>query len=177
MFKEKRRTGKNTHLHYILVRQTVEQNYTRELSRTTTGTFQLNIPSQRYLPKRPYARPRNGRAINYITAFSQVRKSRSSRSGPDQSSRGQREARGAERSDGRALFALLIIGRNHQSISSFREARTERLSVAGCFCLPAWSCHSPSIYPGRWALIRRSLRPLNRYTHRALPSTQFPSLA
>lgn len=66
--------------------------YSLSLPAFSLLSFQLNIPSQRYLPKQPYARPRNGRAINYITAFSQVRKSRSSRSGPDQSSRGQQEA-------------------------------------------------------------------------------------
>lgn len=81
--------------------KSMEQNYIREavlqlifslFPPSPLLSFQLNIPSQRYLPKQPYARSRNGRAINYITAFSQVRKSRSSRSGPDQSSRGQQEA-------------------------------------------------------------------------------------
>lgn len=155
-----------------LARQTVEQNYTRELSRTTTGTFQLNIPSQRYLPKRPYARPRNGRAINYITAFSQVRKSRSSRSGPDQSSRGQREALcGAF---GRALRTFNY--RPQSSINFVFPRSPGRPCRRDVFAFRR-GCHSPSIYPGRCALIRRSLRPPNRYTHRGFPSTQFPSCA
>lgn len=62
------RSGKDTCATCLIHAKPMEQNYTRELSRATTGTFRLNIPSQRYPPKRPYARPRNGRAINYITA-------------------------------------------------------------------------------------------------------------
>lgn len=172
---------RDPYLHYVLYSLNRWNKITREnlavlqlifspfLSFSYTYT-QLNIPLQRYLPKRPYARPRNGRAINYITAFSQVRKSRSSRS--SQINRAvANERHNVKRSAGR--FALLI---NSAAIINQFRLSAKSASVAGRFCLLAWLPLSIDLSrPLRSALIHRSLRPPDRYTHDSSHRLDFPS--
>lgn len=140
----------------------MEQNYTRELSRATTGTFQLNIPSQRYLRKRPYARPRNGRAINYITAYfrkyvkvdlhapARINRAVADAYSEETTTRAVRARGPRVPGPGSSLYSYTFnyIGRNHQSISSFREAPGSSLSPVYVFAL----CHAAAVVTARFAI-------------------------